>query len=112
MEKFVESTVNELKRKIKSHSDELQKLQAQLEETVNEPLEYSVAKFLHGSMCHHNHIDDCGWYYEIVNDNHNWDCSQHKVYLNTSRKLLKYCESKEIDINDVIHAFEIIKGHH
>jgi polyferredoxin len=53
------------------------------------PKNKQIAVFLHSKLCHHNHTDYCGWYYEINGLDDDWSRSVHEEYLEKADKLLE-----------------------
>lgn len=78
--------INGLKQQIV----ELEKLIAkkQEQEKSSLPLTYvekDIATALHSIICHANHTDGCGWYY----DDGSWKEYSRKRYIELAQKLLK-----------------------
>ncbi len=48
-----------------------------------------IAEYLHGKMCHHNHIDECKWYHE-----QDWDGYFHKEWLHKACKFTEFLHRK------------------
>lgn len=69
------------------------------------PENQKMAIFLHDMLCHKDHTDQCGWYYEIDGIVHNWTRYNHKIYLEKADKLIQ-CG---ININIIRTIFECIK---
>ena len=65
--------------------------------------EEQLAEFLHSNLCHYNHIEECGWSYEIKNGVHNWNGCEHKRYLEKAKKMLEITEDIEV-IKAIIEA--------
>lgn len=70
---------------------ELKAKQAEIEQEITRLQGLSpderLAELLHEKLCHHNHIDGCGWYYEI-DDPKVWIQHAHKRYLDQARRIL------------------------
>lgn len=47
-----------------------------------------IAYELHEKFCKSDHVEQCGWFYEIKDGTHNWDGSTHKDQLEKAKKLL------------------------
>ena len=65
--------------------------------------EEQLAVFLHSKLCHYNHVEECGWSYEIKNGVHNWNGCDHKRYLEKAKKMLEITEDIEL-IKAIIEA--------
>ena len=65
-----------------------------------------IAILLHNNLCHSNHTDRCGWYYEMKGVIHDWSKYQHKQYLEKANKLIQ----SGIDINTMKIVFECLNG--
>lgn len=63
------------------------KLQREYEELL--PENQRMAILLHKALCHSNHTDRCGWYYEINGIEHDWTRWTHKEYLEKANKLIQ-----------------------
>lgn len=51
-----------------------------------------LAIALHKTLCHSNHIDGCGWEYEMVKGGaHDWNQQTHKLYLKAAQDSLQLC---------------------
>jgi len=57
-------------KRIETLEKELSELKKERDYLKGLPLKYQIAELLHGAMCHHNHTDGCGWYYETW---HSWE---------------------------------------
>lgn len=53
------------------------------------PENQRMAILLHDKLCHSNHTDQCGWYYEIDGIKHDWTGYAHKTYLEKANKLIE-----------------------
>lgn len=52
-----------------------------------------VAILLHDRNCGHNHTDDCGWFYAVSNDIHDWNEYAHKEYLKKAQEVIDLVET-------------------
>ena len=102
-EKELSSTIADLKVKIEALD----------EEQVTEE-EAEITKLLHSALCHHNHDDGCGWFYEFPNGEINWKGWAHKEYLKMARRAIdalsyrNICSMTKIDL---VQAFFVaVKG--
>lgn len=56
--------INELQKKIDELTNELEEEKEELAKSNLDPNDIELAELLHNYLCHHNHTDGCGWYYE------------------------------------------------
>ena len=63
----------------------------------NLPVEERLAILIHEKLCHRDHDDQCGWFYE-----RDWNCYEHKKYQTAAWKLLE----KYTTIGGVMLAIE------
>ncbi|MFW6310665.1 MAG: hypothetical protein ACOC1K_00355 [Nanoarchaeota archaeon] len=66
-----------------------------------------LAILLHQSKCHLNHMDGCGWFYEIKEGKHDWDRFSHQNYLHWANEKIKSAEKDGLTADDLIKAYEI-----
>jgi len=71
------------------------------------PEDEQLAITLHSMLCHHNHIDGCGWEYEGSNGKDDWNGYAHKKYLEKGRKMLSFCNCNGISAKDAIKILSI-----
>lgn len=86
-------SINNLKQQIV----QLEKLIAKKQEQEKlashlTPQQKAIATELHEIMCHSNHTDACGWYY----DNGNWSEYSRTRYIELAQKLLLLYDKKTI----------------
>ena len=81
---------------------ERDELQREYEELL--PENQRMAILLHKNLCHCNHTDQCGWFYELNGIEHDWTKWAHKDYLKKADRLI----SKGIDIDVMKIVFECI----
>lgn len=65
-----------------------------------------AAIILHNLTCTWNHTDGCSWSYEISKGIHQWEGSEHKIWLQRAKNLLSAGYSTE----DVTKIKEILKS--
>lgn len=65
---------------------------------------------LHEDFCHHNHIDGCGWHYEINKGVHDWTRSGHVHWFERAQKVSAKLNGLGIDVDTVIEVSNIITG--
>jgi hypothetical protein len=102
-------TIESLEQEIAKRQEEIAKIQKQIEQAKKEKPEYRLAKQLHDLTCHGNHVDGCGWFYEInIDGEHDWNRHTHENYLEKAHKLLHICKEKRIDVKQAIELYKII----
>lgn len=69
------------------------------------PENKQLAIWLHSKLCHHNHTDGCGFFYEIHDLEDNWEGYAHKEYLEKADDVLAVTK----DINMIKNIVEIIR---
>ena len=80
--------IEELEREIREKKKRLEAMREEEPRLQRYGPEYTLAVALHQKFCHWNHIDVCGWRYEIKNSIHDWTGSSHKMYLEKAQKVL------------------------
>ena len=60
------------------------------------PNDKQLAIFLHSKLCHCDHTDQCGFFYEINGLEDNWNGYGHKEYLEKAKKVLKVCSDLQL----------------
>ncbi len=73
------------------------------------PAEHQLANILHELLCHWNHTDGCGWYYEFKNRVADWDRDTHKGYLKKAVNLIARCEREGITPEDAIRIYKLME---
>lgn len=71
--------------------------------------EHKIAVQLHDTLCHHNHSDGCGWFYEVSDGIHNWYGSTHERYLTKARVLHNFCNTRHITADTVVELLRITR---
>jgi len=87
---------------IAKHKAEIADLQKRKVEFEKNSPDMQLAIYLHSKGCHHNHTDQCGWYYETGEGNDNWNGYEHARYLEIARNMLR-------DNSDLKHWTETMK---
>lgn len=59
-----------------------------------------LAIAIHDATCHSNHIDMCGWMYEIKQGYHDFSGQSHQTYLRKAEKLAA-------KVNDIASAIDL-----
>jgi hypothetical protein len=93
----------ELAAKVK----ELQAAKRILDESAPER---KLAILLHDKTCKWNHTDGCAWHYQIDKGIHNWNSSEHQLYLTRARTVMRQCEAIGLDLAKVEEVAGIILG--
>ena len=71
--------------------------------------EYRLAITLHEMMCHHNHIDGCGWEYESTCGKPDWFGYAHSTYLGKARNLFTFCCNHNIGVDDAVEMLKLVQ---
>lgn len=69
--------------------------------------EQQIAIMLHEKLCHWNHIDGCGWHYEVKKDGHDWNGYAHADYL---KKAKNWCANFSPDADIVSFSRKLIEA--
>lgn len=96
--------MEQLKQEITEKQAQLERLEQEQRQIESSGPEYVLAVELHEKLCHWNHTDGCGWYYEIHNGIHDWTGSSHKRYLEKSIKMM----AEGLDIDTVIKVVNLL----
>jgi len=65
-----------------------------------------LAEALHDMLCHWNHTDGCGWFYEFKDGEANWDGWAHERYLKKARGVMK--ELPDMDVSQILRVAKAI----
>jgi len=103
------STITEITGEIARRKQELAELEQKLKEAQAEPEDIRLARQLHNLLCHWNHTDGCGWYYEVKNKKEDWTGQAHDRYLGKARMLIHQCKEKAVGTQFAIEIFKMIK---
>lgn len=90
--------------KLRKEADELEAADKAFREL---PDEYKLAITLHSTLCHWNHADGCGWYYEINKGIDDWSGQAHQPYLMRARAVLTYCNKRNITVDDITNILKL-----
>ena len=64
-----------------------------------------IAIRLHKKLCHYNHADGCGWFYNTKWEA--WDTEySHKQFLERAQKVIDFARELEITTDDVLRIIE------
>jgi hypothetical protein len=90
------------------NSEKIKKLEDELAQAKKEQVEFNalteeqrLAEIIHSKMCHWNHTDGCGWFYDKWSDNrHN---GYRVEYLNKAIAILKQVnfETAKLVVNNL-----------
>lgn len=90
---------------------ELEQLEATEKVLATMDPEHRIAIKLHEMLCHHNHVDGCGWEYESQNGLPNWDGHAHARYLSKASHVKSFCQCYNVSEDAVLKLFEHIRGY-
>ena len=103
---------DDIEDEIEGHEAEIVKLKAQLVELDTMNPDQRLAERLHDTLCHWNHTDGCGWFYETDQPNlSKWTMRNHSEYLGHARKLMNFCVNRQIDVDDAFEIYTAVKSH-
>ena len=101
--------MRELERIEKENEELLRKIEENkaLIERINstDPL-HQAAIDLHATLCNFEHVERCGWEYEIVRGIHNWNSPTHAMWLAKAQKLA----DEGIDLDYALKINKIMRG--
>lgn len=98
------------------HSAEIRRLEEQIADLRRKDAEFAalapehrLAITLHKMLCHHNHMDGCGWEYEYesITKLPNWNGHAHAHYLRKARLVHACCQRLNIQTSDAIELLTI-----
>lgn len=91
-------TEKEINKIIEEKQKEIEALKKEAEQAKTIQPKYILADKLHGCLCHHNHTDGCGWFYEKSWDDP-WgrEYSAHNTYLEKAEAVIKAAGTDDID---------------
>src|SRR5690348_7949896 len=92
-----------IQEKITEHQQEIAKLQMEQQRLDSLAPDKRLADALHSKLCHWNHVDGCGWFYEAKDD---WDRNSHQMYLIKARELIR--KVPDVDVSDLICVVEAL----
>lgn len=98
-------SIQKIDKELDSLRQSINELESRKEAVTSMSAEHRVACIIHESTCHLDHIEYCGWYYEIDNGIHDWSNGYaHKKYLEKAVKLLEIDGVNEKNIVDILEA--------
>jgi len=100
----------QIKQKTNQFNREINTLESQLIAAKLESPDQQLAKELHSMLCTWNHTDGCGWFYEIKNDQDDWNGHSHGEYLKKAQKLIHQCKKRNITVEHAIEVYNMLKG--
>ena len=100
--------------RIKELEEEIKKLQEADAKFLALTPEQQLAITLHKMLCHHNHVDGCGWEYEYNSQTKSteWNGHAHSRYLSKAQKISRACERLNIKVEDAIGLIELANGYY
>ena len=72
------------------------------------PVEHAAIA-LHDTFCTHNHIDGCGWMYEIDGGIHDWTRSEHGRWWHRANLVLAECERRGITFEEGLNLAQLMR---
>ncbi|AEW47378.1 hypothetical protein BCB4_0149 [Bacillus phage B4] len=97
--------------------DKIASLKAELHKLEKEQAEFNalsedkqLAITLHELMCNWNHVDGCGWQYEVSKGVHNWHGYAHKSWLENAQKLIKLCAWDNVELSTAVEILKMGRG--
>lgn len=91
-----------LQRQADELKEQLAAVEAEIRRQDGLPEVERLAEHIHKKMCHFEHTEACGWYYE---DN-DWTKWAHARYLEQAKKVLTVADYKQaVDLIDVLAGF-------
>lgn len=100
-----------------NNAEEILRLQAQIRKLENEQEAFDalsedkrLAITLHELMCNWNHVDGCGWEYEISKGTHNWNGYAHKKWVENAKQLIKLCAWDNVELSTAVEILKMGRG--
>lgn len=87
----------------------LAKLNAEKAEFEKMPFNQQLAVFLHESECISDHTSFCGWEYEMVNGDHNWNQSSHNTWLKKANVIIAKSEELNLSMDKVMEMYKALR---
>ena len=95
--------------KIAQLKAEIEKLQAEQDAFDRQTPEEKLAITLHELLCHANHTDGCGWFYDIKDGIHNWNSDGHARYMHKACCVITSCRKNGVSSDFAINLLKLIK---
>jgi hypothetical protein len=103
-------SISNIKSEIETKRAELEQLEKKLAQAEQEVPEHRLARELHGLLCHWNHIDGCGWHYEVSGGVDNWSGQAHAAWLQRAQLIQRGCQDKGISTDDAIALYRLMRN--
>lgn len=99
-------TEQEINKIIEEKQKEIEKLRQEAKQVKTMKPKYVLAEKLHECLCHHNHTDACGWFYEKNwDDPWNSEYSAHSRYLEKAENVIAVVGTDDVDyIMNIVRA--------
>jgi len=101
---------------IMSNAEEIKKLEEKIAElkaadTAMAAMtpEQRFAISMHGILCHHNHTDGCGWFYEGSNGTDDWGGQAHSRWLMSAKKVSAFCKNNSITLDQAANIVKLTR---
>lgn len=69
--------------------------------------EKELAELLHNRFCHRDHVENCAWEYESNYTGSLWGQSEHKLWLQKAKRLIKL---STLNVNELIITLRAVKS--
>ena len=102
-------TIEQLKHQVELLYDQIREEEAAEAQLARMNPEYLLAIELHDVLCHSNHTDACGWYYEFAGKEHNFAGGAHDHYLIQARKMISLLEKSGMEMVHTMTVLKILK---
>lgn len=99
------------------NTDRIARLRAEADQLEAQDKAFSALKDneklaiqLHGMLCHSNHIDGCGWDYEMLTGNiDDWSGGAHGRYLGKANNIINACDHRDINPRSILAMVKILR---
>lgn len=98
-------------KKIKDLEAQIAALRTEDERLAAMQPEQRLAISLHSLLCHHNHIDGCGWEYEGSRGIEDWTGHAHSRYLQKAVIVNAFCKRVGITTVDAVELMKLMQGY-
>jgi hypothetical protein len=101
-----------------SNAEQIRKLEEQIaalrteDERIAAMLpEQRLAVSLHTLLCHHNHVDGCGWEYESSKGIADWTGHSHSHYLKKAVIVDTFCKRVGITTENAVELMKLMNSY-
>ena len=98
---FIDGEIAKLEEKIKE-------LKKEKEAHQNLQDNEKLAILLHSKMCRFNHIDGCGWFYQMKNGIPTWKEYSQEEYLKKANKIIFEAKTQNINFKSLYFICEAL----